>query len=467
MKYTIIHVNDRARDCMDHNNHILSTFERVDDIEFFDGRTGDGRASLEYLGINTDAWKPYDHRNWNPLPAEYGIWVTTVNCLQYIVDNELDELLVLEDDILLSDSFIENFLVYVSELPRNYDYLSLSHLENQNICDDLSDIGLKHIHKSVNQPAGAQAILYSNKGATTILDYMRSFGMEYTSDCFIHRLSARGLIAGYSLKPDSLPIIFNPQNSIESIIDPLNRRLTATGDPLKIFYGDDSASHLSSLFLDIQQILNPNISIEVGAHSAEFSQQIISRHPQITSWAFEANKNVYDLYCSNVRSHGIKYLNIAVSDDFGMREFKVSTFHNDEKIDPTVGYNSLYEKLESGWEYLTESVESVSLDGFFIENQAVAINDRVCLWIDVEGASREVLLGAKDILSITQSIFIEVEHKTHWVNQWLFSDVDTFLYSSGFIAIARDNEYGSIGQNNVIYIKRNIEWFDEIMDLLK
>jgi GR25 family glycosyltransferase involved in LPS biosynthesis len=224
MKYTIVHVNNRAKDQMDSNKKILKSFDYVENIEFFNGNTGNAWDVINHKGIRTDVWNPYDGRQFPPLPGEYGIWLSTINVLEHIVEYDLDSLLVLEDDILLEKTAEKNILTALDELPKSWDFLSLYHFEDQNQNSSETDIGSSLIHKSINQPAGAQAIVYSNAGAKKILKLVKRKGIEYTSDCFIFEQSRLGFINGYSIIPGSKKYLKHKYKDIKSLIDPDNVR---------------------------------------------------------------------------------------------------------------------------------------------------------------------------------------------------------------------------------------------------
>ena len=82
VKYTIVHVNDRAKQQMDNNKKILKSFDYVDNIQFFNGNKGNAWDVINHKGIRTDTWKPYDGRQFPPLPGEYGVWLSTINVLE-------------------------------------------------------------------------------------------------------------------------------------------------------------------------------------------------------------------------------------------------------------------------------------------------------------------------------------------------------------------------------------------------
>lgn len=226
MKYTIIHVDDRAKKNIDHNKKILKNFEYVDDIEYFNGNFGNAKDVLNHMQIPLDRWKPYDGRTLDPLPGEYGIWISTINVLKYIVNNKIDNMLVLEDDVLLQQDFVLKFNEHISELPDNFDFLSLYYFDGHNKISEQTDIGLKNIHLSYNQYSGGQAILYSFRGAKKLLKCIYRKGIEYTSDCFIFRQSLEKMINGYSTKHPNDYFLNHINKNIKSIIDPNNIRRT-------------------------------------------------------------------------------------------------------------------------------------------------------------------------------------------------------------------------------------------------
>lgn len=224
MKFTIIHVNNRAQQQMDHNIEILSEFEYVTDISFFNAHVGNADDVFNHKGISQETWAPYDGRAFEILPGEKGIWLSTIASLEYAA-RLTEPLLVLEDDVTLVEDFPERLKEYSAQLPPNFDFLSLYYFAGHNWLDENSDCGLKGIHKSINQFSGAQAIMYSPVGAKRILRLIQQFGIEYTSDCFIFNKAQKGILNGYSIKPDEPPMLTHDYIQVSSLIDPDNKRL--------------------------------------------------------------------------------------------------------------------------------------------------------------------------------------------------------------------------------------------------
>ena len=206
-----------------------------------------------------------------------------------------------------------------------------------------------------------------------------------------------------------------------------------------------SAQELSKYFYELQGRIKPNVIIEVGAYDATFSKSIVANYPDIVSWAFEANRHNYQTYSLEALADGVKYVYSAVSSEVG----EVPFYYQNE-MPSTVGNNSILLRLDS-LQY-GEIVPATTLDDFFIESGLLNKDDSVSLWIDVEGASREVLMKSELILKQTKSILIEVEHDEVWSSQWKSQDVVEFLTSRGFTLTGRDKEYYPL-QENFLFIK--------------
>lgn len=226
MKYCIIHVNDRAKENIEYNKIILKDFEYIQDIVFFDGNIGKAWDILNHKGIRQDVWNPYDGRSSAPLPGELGIWVSTVNVLEYIVNNKIDKMLVLEDDITLQKDFMNKLKECLGDLPDSFDFLSLYYFAGQNEIKKDLDVGSDKIQKSNTQYSGGQATVYSYYGAKKLLKLIHRKGIEYTTDCFIFRQSLEGFINGYSIKGPNNSFLVHEYKKIKSLIDPDNTRNT-------------------------------------------------------------------------------------------------------------------------------------------------------------------------------------------------------------------------------------------------
>ena len=199
---------------------------------------------------------------------------------------------------------------------------------------------------------------------------------------------------------------------------------------------------LAQIFLQIQEILKPRFSVEVGAHRAEFSQEMFKQGICRNVFAFEASEFVYQKY--ELENAQFTYRNLAITNYDGFVEFELQLQFTDQS---TIESNSILKRNDkSAKSYLI--VECKKLDSLFGDA------DEICLWIDVEGANQEVLTGADEVLEKTTSIFIETEHLEYWEGQWLHLDVVSYLYDRGFVILDM-RSYGG-DQSNVIFLRKDL-----------
>lgn len=203
-----------------------------------------------------------------------------------------------------------------------------------------------------------------------------------------------------------------------------------------------SNQELANLFANI--VANSNIEsfYEIGALYAEFSMFIKNTVKNV--FAFEASPRNYDL--AKEKIEGIEYLNLAVSNYDGDIDIYIGNTEN-------IGADSVLQRIDNNnIEYEIKKVGCTTLDTF-IKNKNLEVSSNA-IWIDVEGSSLDVLIGAKKTLANTKAIFIEMEQATFWKNQCLVKDVNKYLCNLGFVPIARDFEYEN--QFNVVYVKEDI-----------
>jgi FkbM family methyltransferase len=205
---------------------------------------------------------------------------------------------------------------------------------------------------------------------------------------------------------------------------------------------------LLKLFYDIQIELKPEVSVEIGAFEASFSNYMQYTY-NTEAYAFEANPYVYDNFFQT--NQKINYINMAISDQEGMIPFKMQTVHkpSGQRLTKIRGNNSIMDRDDDNIDY-----ESIYVPTDTLDNVMNLIPGNISMFIDVEGATQQVLEHGIQTLDRTSSIFIEVEEKAFWKNQWLQQDVNNFLSGRGFIKIARDREYEH--QYNEVYIKEDL-----------
>jgi GR25 family glycosyltransferase involved in LPS biosynthesis len=231
MKYTIVHVNDRAKDLIAQNKEKLNSFEYVDLIPFFNGTVDNPWDELTKKGISTSTWKPAAGRTSDPLPGELGIWISYLNIFEYIIKTNTQQILVIEDDAEIKDNAPLEIYTLIKELPESWDFLSLYHSDNQNRLTLESNIGSDKIHKSINQLSSTVAMVYSYSFAKKFLKLVNEKGIKDTIDDFLYFEAAQGALNGYSIIPNTNQIVFHEDKTIKSVIDPNNMRSSPPSFP--------------------------------------------------------------------------------------------------------------------------------------------------------------------------------------------------------------------------------------------
>lgn len=217
----------------------------------------------------------------------------------------------------------------------------------------------------------------------------------------------------------------------------------------------EKLSSLSQKFFEIQLKLKPEVSVEIGAFEATFSKLMKAEFPDINSVAFEANPYNYKHWIekTNFKELGVKYEPLAISDVNGHITFNFQDTIKGEKISPVKGNNSIMQRNHVvPTTYRKEQVQSSTLDNYLNENNLEG--KTICAWIDVEGASQQVLMGAEKSLENFQSIFIEVEHREWWQGQWMADDVQSFLESKGFVLLDKDGL--AWHQENYLFVRETL-----------
>lgn len=222
INYCIIKINNRKESNILNTKRILKSANFISTIEYFNGIIFDSKQKLLENKIRVRWGHPVEP--YSPLPGELGEWVSMINCFKYIVENNLDHMLILEDDAELLDDFLPVFMNAINDLPDNFDFLSLysSNWDNKK-SDTYSDIGSSWIHKAIYQKTATPATLVSNSGAKKILKAVRSFGITEPIDSFLFNKARSFKLIGFSLLPDII-IVKHSNKLSDSMIDPENLR---------------------------------------------------------------------------------------------------------------------------------------------------------------------------------------------------------------------------------------------------
>jgi GR25 family glycosyltransferase involved in LPS biosynthesis len=226
--FCIIKINDFRLESQNKIVELLSDFKQHN-IHCVDGNNED--AVKLFFNNNTKIKEIRKTR------AGYlGHWLSFLNALNYIVDNNLESLLILEDDAILSKSFVKDLELYMPEVPEDYDffmaYQLLPQIHNcefsrQRVSSNITtngqasnnfgkihedwQIGSQNVVRAY-QTFGSVGQIFSNAGAKKIIKLTEKNGLGKNRidngtfrnfDRTIYMYSFRGLLNGYQPNPYS------------------------------------------------------------------------------------------------------------------------------------------------------------------------------------------------------------------------------------------------------------------------
>ncbi|HEY4990590.1 MAG TPA: FkbM family methyltransferase [Nakamurella sp.] len=221
----------------------------------------------------------------------------------------------------------------------------------------------------------------------------------------------------------------------------------------------NSAALVADYFHELISLIRPELFVEAGAYRAEASRRVRADNPDCRVVAFEANPYNHQRFAEELgfAAAGIDYLNLAITETTGPVTFHLRTRQDGEDLRRVTGNSSLLRRAGTGTDY-----EEITVDGASLDNQfAGGAASPVCLWIDVEGASAQVLRGARRLLERTELVLIEVEEKLMWESQWRSLDVIEFFLDAGFVPLTRDAEYNQ--QYNIMFVRGDVYERPEVL----
>lgn len=184
-------------------------------------------------------------------------------------------------------------------------------------------------------------------------------------------------------------------------------------------------------WLKIGNVKNSKVIIDIGANVGFFSKMARSLYPSSKIYAIEPVPAVYSLMSKNFNGdQNTMLFNFAFSNKKGKQGMIA-----DEK-------DYLISKFSNNGNF---SIDTNTLDNFIHEQ---GINDIDILKIDVETFENLVLLGAKQALSKTKYLFLEVTIKNN--SNYTFSSLISLLYSKEYnFQLVAFRNYADVGEGEM------------------
>lgn len=210
-------------------------------------------------------------------------------------------------------------------------------------------------------------------------------------------------------------------------------------------------------FKSVCEQVEPTLSVELGAHQASFSTWVKQTFPDSRSIAVEANPYVYEQHAAELAEAGVDYRHVAAAAESGEVTLHIPTSVRGKEKRRTNRMASLgiHQKSDANEAVTVPAVRGDDLAPF-------SSDDRVVVWIDVEGAARQVLAGSPKLLAQAAAVFVEVESESTWEGQWLDLDVARYFDELGKVPVARDIERPH--QYNVVFLDAELAASDEAVE---
>ena len=210
-----------------------------------------------------------------------------------------------------------------------------------------------------------------------------------------------------------------------------------------------------------QKFKNPDdvsVIFDIGSLHCLESIEFAKKYKNATIFAFEANPDSYQVCLENTKDiDNIVVINKAVNNYDGICKFYAI---DPEKtvsplFDKNRGASSLY-KSNGAYDHVEKYVQNeievpcTRVDTFCKENEISQID---LVWMDLQGAELLALESmGEDLLSKVQVIHTELEMNPMYENQFLYSDVNSFLDRNKFRRVTGDtsHQFGT----NFVYINQ-------------
>ncbi|NBP03239.1 MAG: FkbM family methyltransferase [Proteobacteria bacterium] len=212
-----------------------------------------------------------------------------------------------------------------------------------------------------------------------------------------------------------------------------------------------------------------NNIFEVGAHRGNDIDNIIYTWPEANIYAFEADPFNYSIVKNKFENNNkVKVYNLAVTEKTQKLQFNryypVDTIPDEKTFEgqncQNSGQGSIFKPGKGMKEifkvnnvYETIEVDSVSLFDFCNTNSIQSID---ALFMDVQGAEYNVLLGCKDLInSVRATVFEWSKNYIMYEGETSFDDIARFLNKNGLSEAGREYQFFDISGDSLFMRTNN------------
>ncbi len=193
INYHIIHINDERKN----NRDLIDSMLNASRHEIKSVNAKDPKQKEEFFLLNKDfklSWDKFKDGEIGNFASHYLAW-------NYVVENNLNNLLIFEDDAIINELFLEKYNLFLTHCPDDYDVFSIFVHKNQFPRFNHNDIINENISKGY-QDWSTLCYVISNSGAKKFIEYVKVNGMDYPTDWFIFRNGHKGIFNVYTFPPE-------------------------------------------------------------------------------------------------------------------------------------------------------------------------------------------------------------------------------------------------------------------------
>lgn len=228
---------------------------------------------------------------------------------------------------------------------------------------------------------------------------------------------------------------------------------------------DPFETNTERLFLLLLRIQRCNVICDVGSLNGSHARKFRRIRPGARIIAFEANPgNVEAMNADDeLEEKRIELRAVAVGERDGWVPFHVVSGPTERQHmwSPLSSTRIRTDAPTKWWAELAVTpmrVEMTTLDSALVDTV-----DSTALWIDVEGGTFDVLVGARSVLDRVRLLHVEVEPVAIYAGQKTEQDVCQLLEKRGFELMA----FGTgARQRDMVFLRRGDPWFAWVASVL-
>lgn len=175
-----------------------------------------------------------------------------------------------------------------------------------------------------------------------------------------------------------------------------------------------------------------SLIVIVGAWHGHEIDRLLQTYPQCRIICFEPNRDDFRVLLGKFSDDNrVTCLEYAVADSAGEKTFYASNVAGNGSLLPLKGASDEFSWVPPDAKVTdTYLVRTVALDTVDLLTKETKVD---CLWIDAQGSELQILRGATRLLSVTQSLFLEVATtKTSYVGACKLAELWSHLGKRGF-----------------------------------